>query len=121
MFVKSDTLYVFDHYKNKLFHFNNKGVLLDSLVIDYHLESKKTGWKSMLIQDYKTNRIYAFFQKDGICSVQEINLQTGKLDSKIEFKHTYIDKIQIIDGMAYYIYRPYESNQKKYLYRVKLE
>lgn len=121
LFVKSDTLYVFDHYKNKMFKYNNRGVALDSLAIDYHLEPKKTGWRNMLIQDYNTNRIYAFFQKDGICSVQEINLHTGKLDSKIEFKHTYIDKIQIIDGMAYYIYRPYESNQKKYLYRVKLE
>jgi hypothetical protein len=120
MFKKNDSIFVFDYYKDKLFTFNLKGEKVDSVAIFHHYEPKKTGWRRNLIQDKETGKIYAFFEKDGFCSLRLINTKTGLYDSNIVFEHKYIDKIAVSDGMAYYIYRPFESAQKKFLYETKL-
>lgn len=120
MFKKNDSIYVFDYYKDKLFTFNLKGEKIDSVGIYHHYEPKKTGWRRNLLQDNETGEIYAFCEKDGICSLRPVDLKTGYLGKNIVFEHRYIDKIAVSGGMAYYIYRPYESAQKKFLYRAKL-
>ncbi|MCE3294697.1 MAG: hypothetical protein K0R65_411 [Crocinitomicaceae bacterium] len=120
MFKKNDSIYIFDYYKDKLFTFNLSGEKVDSVGIYHHYEPKKTGWRRNLIQDNETGEIYAFCEKDGICSLRRVDLKTGELGDNIVFQHRYIDKIAVSGGMAYYIYRPYESAQKKFLYRAKL-
>ncbi|MGV3629724.1 MAG: hypothetical protein ACO1O6_00865 [Bacteroidota bacterium] len=120
MFKKDDSIYVFDYYKDKLYSFNLKGEKLDSVPIYHHYEPKKTGWRKQLIQDQETGEIYAFCEKDGICSLRPVDLKSGNLGKNIVFEHRYIDKIAVSGGMAYYIYRPFESAQKKFLYRAKL-
>src|SRR6218665_646127 len=37
MFSRNDTIFVFDHYKNLMFRYDNTGELMDSLPIYYHL------------------------------------------------------------------------------------
>lgn len=120
MFRRNDSIFVFDYYKDKLFTFDLTGRKIDSIAIFHHYEPKKTGWKRNLVQDQESGEIYAFCEKDGICSLRRVNLKTGLLETNIVFEHRYIDKIAVSGGMAYYIYRPYESAQKKFLYRAKL-
>lgn len=120
MFRKKDSIYVFDYYKDKLFTFDAHGNKLDSIPIFHHYQPKQTGWKRTLLQDGVTGDVYAFFEKAGICSVQKINLKSGELGPKIQFSHKYVDKLAISGNRAYYIYRPYESAQKKYLYMTQL-
>ena len=120
MFKKNDSIFVFDYYKDKLFTYNLKGEKIDSVGIYHHYNSKENGWKRKLLQDKETGIIYAFFEKDGICSLKIVNTKTGFLESNIVFQHKYIDKIAINGNMAYYIYRPFESAQKKFLYQTKL-
>lgn len=120
MFKKNDSIFVFDYYKDKLFTFNLKGEKVDSVAIFHHYEPKKTGWRRNVLQDKETGKIYAFFEKDGFCSLRLINTKTGLFESNVVFEHKYIDKIAVSDGNAYYIYRPFESAQKKFLYRTKL-
>ena len=120
MFRKEDKIYVFDYYKDLMFVFNQDGEKTDSVAIYHHYEPKKTGWKKKLIQDPQTGNIYAFYEKGGICSLRKINLQTGEPEAKITLSHPYVDKIAVINGSAYYIYRPYESAQKRFLYQSKL-
>jgi hypothetical protein len=120
MFRKNDSIYVFDYYKDLLFSFDSRGNKLDSIPIFHHYQPKQTGWKRNLLQDEITGDVYAFFEKAGICSVQKINLRTGILGDKIQFDHKYVDKVAINGGKAYYIYRPFESAQKKFLYVTQL-
>lgn len=120
MFKKNDSIYVFDYYKDRLFTFNLKGEKVDSVSIYHHYEPKKTGWRKKLVQDIENGNIYALCEKDGICSLRQVDLKSGNLGPDIVFEHRYIDKIAVSGGMAYYVYRPFESAQKKFLYRAKL-
>lgn len=120
MFERNDTLFVFDYYKDQLFSFDPNGDVIDSVAIYHHYQPKQTGWKRKLIQDQATGQIYAFFEKGGTCFVRCIDVKTGLLGEKVVFEHKYIDKLTISGNLAYYIYRPYESAQKKFLYLSKL-
>lgn len=120
MFQRNDTIFVFDYYKDRLFSFDADGNRLDSVPIYHHYQPKQTGWKRKLIQDQETGQIYAFFEKSGTCFVRLVDLNTGLLGEKVMFEHKYINELTISGNLAYYIYRPYESAQKKFLYLSKL-
>jgi hypothetical protein len=120
MFVKNDTVFVFDYYKDKLFKFDAAGNRLDSVAIYHHYQPKTTGWKKQLIQDQTTGEVYAVFDIAGFTYLGLVNLQTGEIKEKVKLEFRYIDKIAIQDNFVYYIYRPFESTQKKFLYKERL-
>jgi hypothetical protein len=120
LFHRNDTLFVFDYYKDKLLLFNQKGERLDSISITHHYHPKETGWKKKLIQDRLTGQIYAITEIAGYSYLTYVNTQTGKLESKVKLGYRYVEKIEIYNNEVFYIYRPFESIQKKYLYKEKL-
>lgn len=120
MFVKNDTVFVFDYYKDKLFKFDAAGNRLDSVAIYHHYQPKTTGWKKQLIQDQATGEVYAVFDIAGFTYLGLVNLQTGEIKEKVKLEFRYIDKLAIQDNFVYYIYRPFESTQKKFLYKERL-
>jgi len=120
MFVKNDTVFVFDYYKDKLFKFDAAGNRLDSVAIYHHYQPKTTGWKKQLIQDQTTGEVYAVFNIAGYTYLGLVNLQTGEIKEKVKLEFRYIDKLAIQDNFVYYIYRPFESTQKKFLYKERL-
>jgi outer membrane protein assembly factor BamB len=117
LFHKNDTIYVFDYYKDKLFAFDANGNAIDSIPIYHHYQPKSTGWKKNLIQDQKTGTIYAHFELDGYSYIGKINLLTGLIENKVKLAYKYVDKIAIYNNEVYFIYRPFESLQNKYLYK----
>lgn len=120
MFHRNDSIFVFDYYRDYLYSFDTLGAKQDSVAIFHHYQPKKSGWKRMLVQDKDDGKVYAYFEKDGICSIREVSLKTGKLGKIIRLKHRYVDNLAVYGGQIYYIYRPFESAQKKYLYRVTI-
>lgn len=120
MFHRNDTLFVFDYYKDRLRRFNEKGNVLDSIPIYHHYHPKDTGWKKKLIQDKITGQVFAIIDIAGFSYIRHVNTETGELGDKIQLEYRYIEKIEIHDNLVYYIYRPFESPQKKYLYKEKL-
>lgn len=120
MFKKADTLYVFDHYRNWLYRYNDLGNIIDSLPIFHHLQPKQTGWKKQLIQDYGTGQVYVLYEKAGKTSLRRIDLQTGELKELIPLHFKYPENIQVQGNRVYYVYRPFESAQKKFLYSERL-
>jgi hypothetical protein len=120
MFHRSDTLFVFDYYKDLLFQFNEKGDQIDSIPIFHHYHPKNTGWKKKLIQDQITGQVYAIFEIAGYTYISYIDTKTGKLGDKFRIGYRYVDKIEINNNSVYYVYRPFESSQKKFLYKEKL-
>tara|TARA_R110002072_G_scaffold159711_1_gene310723 strand:- start:1502 stop:2857 length:1356 start_codon:yes stop_codon:yes gene_type:complete len=120
MFQKNDTLYVFDYYKDKLKSFDTNGNKLDSIPIYYHYNKRKTGWKRNMVQDQKTGELYVVFERAGWTYIGWVNVKTGKINQQVKLKFRYVHDVAISNNHVYYIYRPYESAQKKYLYKERL-
>ena len=49
-----------------------------------------------------------------------VNTKTGAINKQIKLKHRYVDEIKVYDNFVYYIYREFESIQKKTLYKERL-
>ena len=120
MFSRNDTVFVFDHYKNLMFRYDNKGDLMDSLPIYYHLRPKESGWKKLLLQDQVTGQVYVVYENAGKTTLQHFDCVTGELGEIIPLSFRYADNIVLRDNFIYYIYRPFESLQKKFLYKEKM-
>ncbi|TSJ47838.1 hypothetical protein [Fluviicola chungangensis] len=120
IFERNDSIFLFDHYKNLLFKYNFQGDLIDSIPIYYHLQPKENGWKKHVIQDYETGEIYMHYEIAGQAQLRHFDTNTGKLSPPVQLQFKYPENIQIKGNSVYYIYRPFESTQKKYLYRERL-
>ena len=120
LFHRNDSLFVFDYYKDKLRTYNDLGEPIDSISIYHHYDKRKTGWESELIQDSKTGEIYALFDRAGFSYLGRINTKTGEITEQVKLEYRFVEKIAIHNNFVYYIYRPFESPQKKYLYMERL-
>jgi hypothetical protein len=120
MFVKNDTILIFDHYKNKMFRYDRNNHVIDSLDISYHNSNDKREWEELLVQDRNKQRIFSVFLRGGKYYLKELNTTTGEITKVHPLYYKYPEKLKVKNGYAYYIYRPFESLQNKYLYREKL-
>ncbi|MEX1001863.1 MAG: hypothetical protein WDZ35_07100 [Crocinitomicaceae bacterium] len=115
-----DTLVIFDHYKNKMFRYTPEEGFIDSTRISYHLHARRSGWEQPLLHDKVRGNVYALFEKGGYTYLSEIDKEKGIVKQSFKLHFKYVERIQIVDGKVFYIYRPFESIQKKYIYREKL-
>lgn len=118
--VGEDSLIVFDHYVNKMYRYTPEEGFIDSARISYHLNDRKSGWEQPLIQDKANGKVYAVFEKRGFTYLSEIDQTSGHVKKSFRLFYKYVEGVQLIDGEIYYIYRPYESIQKKFIYRERL-
>ncbi|MBA3664744.1 MAG: carboxypeptidase-like regulatory domain-containing protein [Bacteroidetes bacterium] len=121
LFILRDTTCIFNHYTDQIYHFNSQNKIIDSVKIDYHHPKNWREWKKQLYVDEFENKVYAFFSKSGHHYLKQINYQTGKEIKTYKLKYPGAQKIKIKDGYVYYIYRPFESTQEKFLYRERIE
>ncbi len=121
-FLVNDEVFVFDFYRDFLYKYNaNSGEKVDSSAIDFHKNARKTGWEKSMVQDPVTKKIYTTFDNAGYIDVYEINLKDGTREDKFTLFYRYVENVQVNNSEVYYIYRPYESLQKKYLYKEELD
>jgi hypothetical protein len=121
IFLKTDSVIVFDFYKDAIFIYDGDtyhGV--DTIPIGFHHLSKRTGWKKRMLQDPISSSIYNMYDDAGYFSLREITISNGGEGRKIPLNYRYCEKISVYNGYVYYTYRPFESIQKKFLYREKL-
>ena len=120
LFHRNDSVFVFDYPKDRLVIFNRLGESLDTISIYHHYQSKKTGWQQQLIQDKVTGVIYAQYEKDGNMYLGIVDVKTGEINEKVKLNYKYVEKIRVHNNKVYYVYRPFESTQKRFLYKEKL-
>jgi hypothetical protein len=121
LFVLSDTVCIFNHYSDYIYHFDRKNKLIDSVKISYHHPKNWREWKRQLYVDRYENKVYALFSKDGHHYLKQIDHRNGKEMKTYRLKHHSAEKIKIRDGYVYYVYRPFDSTQEKFLYRELIE
>lgn len=117
LYIIKDTICVFDHYKDKLYHFDKNGVKIDSFAINYNHPKNWREWKHKMLKDDLENSIYAVYDKNGHKYIKQINYNNGKELGKYTLQFHSADKLKIHNGYAYYVYRPFESTQEKFFYR----
>lgn len=120
LFKVRDSIYVLNFQTDLISVYNAFGQELRSMPLLFHYHKEKTGWKRIILKDNATQSLYAVFEKDGISYLGKIDLRTGLIQTKHRIYHKYVEKIRVHNGNAYYIYRPFESIQKRFLYTEKL-
>lgn len=120
MFQCNDSIYVFNYPKDRLEVYNKFGECTDSIPIYHHYNVKQTGWQSQLLQDKITGAVYAIYEKTGSTYLGLLDLKTGAIKEKVKLGFRYVDKIRVHNNVVYYVYRPFESVQKKFLYKESL-
>ena len=121
LFVINDTICIFNHHNDFLYHYTKQNKLIDSVKISYHHPKNWREWKRQLFVDEPENKVYAFFSKDGHHYLKQINHQTGKEVLTYKLQHYSAEKIKIKDGYVYYVYRPFGSTQERFLYRERIQ
>jgi hypothetical protein len=117
LFVMHDTICVFDHSSNAIFKYNSRLDQLDSIPVDYNHPKNWREWKNEVIIDKEENKAYALYEKNGFYYLKGIDMHTGKIKSSFKLTNQYVEKIKIKNGYVYYIYRPFESLQEKFVYK----
>lgn len=120
LFKIQDSIYVLDFQSDQMTVYTPMGEVSRRTPLLFHYHKDKTGWKRIILKDESTQALYALFEKDGISMLGKIDLTTGKIVSKHRLYHKYVEKIRIHHGNVYYIYRPFESIQKRFLYKERL-
>jgi hypothetical protein len=120
LFHRNDSLFIFDYAHDQLTIFSSWGRALDTIPIYYHYNPTKTGWKKNMIQDKETGAFYGVFETNGYSYLGLIDVTSGKIINKVKLAFKYVDKIRVNNNFVYYVYRPFESTQKKYLYKEQL-
>ncbi|MFM9985061.1 MAG: carboxypeptidase-like regulatory domain-containing protein [Flavobacteriales bacterium] len=120
LIIAKDTLLIFDHVHDKLIRYNNFDEPLDSALISYHRTRGGMKWGGSVIRDDVTGKIFTWFEKNGIIHISRIDPTNGKAEHMASLSYKYAEKLKIHNGKAYYIYRPFESSQNRFLYSEKL-
>ncbi len=123
LYIITDTITVFDHYKDLLFHISRNGEKIDSIKISYNHPKNWKEWKNKMLKDDIENTVFAVYEKNGHKYLKQISTSNGKALGKYTLQFHSADKLKIYNGYVYYIYRPFESTQQKFFYRelIKLE
>ncbi len=121
LFIMRDTVHVFDQYKKKLYKFDADHNPVDSVDLDFAQGAQREKWEQPLILDKQQEKVYGLYNKGGYYYIKSINCQDGKILKQLKLGNRFVERIKIFDGKVYYIYRPYESLQKKFIYSEDLE
>lgn len=120
LFVRRDTILIFDHYSNALLKYDRNANLVDSLGISYHKPKNWKEWERQLVEDETNGDIYALYLKGAYYYLKKIDLATGKLTGSHKLTNKWVEHVHVRNGYVYYIYRPFESIQKKFLYKERI-
>lgn len=116
LFLINDSIFIFDHYEDKLFVFDEFSQTINSVSILYH-KNPVEHWEKKMVMDETNKKIYSLYKKNGYYYLKRIDLKSGEVISSFKLFYKYAEKIKIKNDYVYYIYRPFESLQKKFLYR----
>ena len=117
LFVQNDSVLVFDHHADLLVTYTEAFDRVDSVPISYHKGRKGRFWEDQVLFDHANGSAYALFKRNGRAYLGGVDKNTGEIMGYCKLHYKYPDKIRIHNGEAYYVYRPFESSQKKFLYR----
>lgn len=116
VFVRNDSIFVFDLVNNQLYIFDKTGQKLNSLMISFNLEQ---GFRK-IIQEYLNDNFYCYKMTNGIGYISRIDTKTGKIIQYVQLNDgMFPENIQIKDKMIFYLAKD-NLNFGKKLFWLKL-
>ncbi len=119
VFAGNDTLFIFDHPNNLIHSYSmehNKALPVKAMEYNHFRQ-----WKPQVLFDEARNIFYTTYLNDGIITIGEINLSTGKIKKRFSLVHNFPKNIKINNGIVYYLYRLKFTDDKMALYAHQLE
>lgn len=120
LFVVGDTMLVFDHASARLWKFTRDFKEAGRVPLPYLSKVEGRDWSGRIIQDRKVGVLYAVFERNGYQWLRTIDPVTGLLGERTRLTYRYPERTQVFNGSVYYVYRPFESLQKRSIYREKV-
>lgn len=112
-----DNVVIFNFVDSKFEIYNESGVMIKEGSMNY---SKEKNWKEQIYADEITGRIFLKYQKNGITTLKEFDLETEQITKTIDLPgYKYIDKIKIRNNQLYFLYRLNEPLELTRLYKLK--
>jgi hypothetical protein len=119
IFECHEQLVLFDHHHHCMKRITLNGSLVDSVAISFHMPKKPLRWSERVIQDKSQNHFYTTYERNGYTELHYIG-DDGQHTHRMDLYYRYAEEVQIKNGFVYYIYRPFESSQNRYLYKEKI-
>ncbi|MEM7161096.1 MAG: carboxypeptidase-like regulatory domain-containing protein [Bacteroidota bacterium] len=127
LFVMNDTVLIFDHHSDRLMKYSKWNNAIDSIEFNYHKRKRydekwmpNNAWDGEVYLDDIQQTFWTSYSRNGFTYLKKIDSKNAEVSGNKKLHYKYAERIRIRDGYAYYIYRPFESSQKKFLYREKI-
>lgn len=117
-FVYDHQFMVFDHYANQLIVWDEQTAMMNSFPLIYPMNISHFSGKVWL--DQSSGISYTSGERLGKIEIYAIDIPSGSATKTTTLEHRYVDKIAVHDGSVYFIYRPFESSQNRYLYKQRI-
>jgi hypothetical protein len=118
MAVLDSNLYLFNYVDDKLEIYSSDNKQLAQKTINFH---KEKGFYELLLLDEGKRKFYAVYRKNGIFYLAEIDTSKAIISSNIKIpEFEYIEKLQVKDGIAFFLYKKSMANSYKRLFKMRI-
>jgi hypothetical protein len=115
--VENDSIYVFDFFAGQELVYALPGKLVRINKTEFSGSGK---WEKNLLRDKANGNLYTSYLEKGYTVLRKVNPVSGLLEGKWKIGIQWVKNVKVFNGHAYFIYRPFESLQTKYLYKIPL-
>lgn len=117
LFKIADSIYIFNHLQSRIESYVNDSMVKQTPVT-YHQDKY---WKRKLYPDKARNKIYSFYEKNGVTFFREINIRTGLAEKTFKIPESlFIENIKINNGHVYFIYWNNGKDNFSNLYKMNI-
>ncbi len=118
LFRNNDTLIIMNFNNSAIEFYDQKGNFIKEHELSFNSDKN---WKEEVYYDHASNRYYSTFKKDGITTLKEFNIETGKIMNSIVIPDfVYIEKISVNAGYIYFLYKEKANEEYKKIYKMKI-
>ena len=135
MLKLGDTICIFNYPGAKIEFFDCNDSLVGITNIAFHITGEKNNiqnsignimrnnkWQNEVFIDRATKKAYtSFMNLNGTKFLKEIDLSTGQLIKSIKIPFPYVEKIQLLNGYIYFMYKGWGETRKKKLFRQQIQ
>lgn len=119
-FLVCDSIYVFNLIEEKVMVYNLEGALQREVRTNIDPSRQRSKFQNRIIQDHITGELYAEYLDGRTGVLRRIELNSGELGKVKKLTYDYPERVEVYADEVYYLYRPFRTPQKTYLYKENL-
>lgn len=119
-FLVCDSIYVFNLIEEKVMVYNLEGALQREVRTNIDPSRQRSKFQNRIIQDHITGELYAQYLDGRTGVLRRIELNSGELGKVKKLTYDYPERVEVYADEVYYLYRPFRTPQKTYLYKENL-